>query len=229
MVIGKGLLARRFDSYNDDDRFLIFASGVSNSKTKNQEAYTRELTLLKECIGQNKDKIIVYFSTCSVYDPDEKESPYVLHKLNIEDIIQNSPIQHFIFRISNVAGNSPNPNTLLNYFVYHIKNGINFDLWTSACRNIIGIDDVFFIVDTILKNYSPSQKPINVACPFNYPAKEILTTIENFLGIGSNYIEVDKGSCFEIDVSDISSIIKKLDTKFDKKYLATLLSRYFTV
>ncbi len=228
MVIGNGLLARRFESYKNDDKFLIFASGVSNSKTKKKEAYEREVTLLRHCIEKYPEKIIIYFSTCSIYDPDEMNSTYVQHKLNIENIIQTTARQNYIFRVSNVAGKSSNPNTLLNYFFYHVKNGINFDLWTTACRNVIDIDDVFFIAGQLLKNNLSSAVPINIASPVNYPVKEIVSTIETFLKTKSNYIEVSKGSCFEIDLSDTKHILRQSQTRFDSDYLATLLAKYFT-
>ncbi len=229
MVIGNGLLARRFDSYATNDRFLVFASGVSNSKTKNPDAYGREVSLLRECIEQHPDKIIIYFSTCSIYDPDEKHSIYVQNKLVIENIIQTTARQYFIFRVSNVAGRSTNPNTLLNYFHYHINNGINFDLWMNACRNIIDIDDVYFIAHQLMKNNPPSPEPINIASPFSYPVKEIVLAIESFLDTKSNYVEVNKGSCFEIDLSDIHLILGKSPTKFGTGYLARLLTKYFKV
>lgn len=227
MVIGNGLLARRFESYNNDDRFLVFASGVSNSKTKNPEAYLREVVLLQKNIQEHPDKIIVYFSTCSIYDLDEKNSAYVQHKLHIEDLIQKSCTKYFILRVSNVAGKSSNPNTLLNYFFHHIKNEINFDLWANACRNIIDIDDVFSVADELLKNNLPSIEPINIASPFNYPVKNIVAAIEYFLKIKSNYVEVNKGSCFEIDLSLTQPIFLKNQTKPSNEYLATMLAKYF--
>jgi nucleoside-diphosphate-sugar epimerase len=227
MVIGNGLLARRFESYNNDDRFLIFASGVSNSKIKNPEAYLREVALLQKNIQGYPDKIIVYFSTCSIYDPDEKNSAYVKHKLNIEAIIQKSAPLYYVFRVSNVAGKSSNSNTLLNYFFYHIRNEINFDLWANACRNIIDIDDVFSVADKLLKNNPSSAKPINIASPFNYPVKDIVTAIESFLNTRSNYIEVNKGSCFEIDLSATQSIFQEKQTKTGSEYLASMLAKYF--
>jgi len=227
MVIGNGLLARRFESYNNDDRFLIFASGVSNSKTKNPEAYFREVALLQKTIQEHPQKIVVYFSTCSIYDPDEQSSAYVQHKLNIESIIQESTTPYYIFRVSNVAGKSSNPNTLLNYFFHHINNEINFDLWANACRNIIDIDDVFSVADELLKNNPPSAKPINIASPFNYPVKNIVAAIESFLKTRSNYVEVNKGSCFEIDLSLTQPIFLKNQTKPSNEYLTTMLAKYF--
>ena len=66
MVIGNGLLAKSFSKYKDDDQVIIFASGVSNSKEVNPEAFMREMDLLRSIT--NKDALLVYFSTCSVYD-----------------------------------------------------------------------------------------------------------------------------------------------------------------
>ncbi|MBC7872969.1 MAG: NAD(P)-dependent oxidoreductase [Ferruginibacter sp.] len=227
MVIGNGLLARRFVSYKNNDRFLVFASGVSNSKTKNPELYKREIALLQKSINDHPEKIFIYFSTCSIYDPDEKKSAYVLHKLNIENIIRASAGQYFIFRVSNVAGTSSNPNTLLNYFHYHIKNGVNFDLWINACRNIIDIDDLFFIADHLLQHATPPAEPVNIASPFNHPVSEIVSAIECFLDTKSNYIEVNKGSCFEIDLSVIRPVLQQSPVQFDNDYLAKLLAKYF--
>src|SRR5215470_13061079 len=117
MVIGNGMIGTRFGSYQKDDRFVIFASGVSNSKTRFDAAYKREINLLKETIDTNKQKILVYFSTCSLYDPEEKNSPYIIHKKQVEDIIQSHCNQFLIFRVSNLVGKSNNPNTVLNFFV----------------------------------------------------------------------------------------------------------------
>lgn len=227
MVIGNGLLARRFESYQADENMLIFASGVSNSKTKNLEAYAREITLLEKCIQGHPGKTLVYFSTCSIYDPDEKNSLYVQHKLAIEKMIQTTAAHYSIFRVSNVAGRSGNPNTLLNYFFYHIRNGINFDLWTTACRNIIDIDDVFFIASRLLKNKAFSGIPINIASPVNYPVREIVAAIESFLQTKSNYVEVNKGSCFDISLPEIETILKDSPAIFDSNYLPNLLAKYF--
>ena len=227
MVIGNGLVAKRFESYNSKDKFLFFASGVSNSKTKNPEEYEREIKLLKNSVKQYKNKNLIYFSTCSIYDPQEKESAYVQHKLQIEDFIQNRVQQYHIFRISNLAGKSSNPNTLLNFFFNHIKSGINFNLWTNACRNIIDVDHAYIIIDHILKHNLFLNQVINIANPVNHPVKKIITSIETILNIKSNYIEIDKGTCFEIDISAIEPITQKLEIRFNQEYLYDLLNKYY--
>jgi nucleoside-diphosphate-sugar epimerase len=227
MVIGNGLVARRFELYNREADFLVFASGVSNSKTKNPEAYNREMKLLKDSVQKYNSKSLVYFSTCSIYDPYEKGSAYVQHKLQIEDFIQTQAKQYHIFRISNLAGISSNPNTLLNFFFNHVKNGVNFDLWTNACRNIIDVDHAYLVIDHILKNSLFQNQVITIANPANHPVKKIITTIETFLNIKSNYIEIDKGTCFEIDISPIQPIIQKLAIRFDLEYLKDILNKYY--
>lgn len=227
MVIGNGLVAKRFDSYGNNDDVIVFASGVSNSKTKNPESYNREIELLGENIRQHDDKQLVYFSTCSIYDIQEKGSAYVQHKLYIEDFIKTYVKNYRIFRISNLAGISANPNTLLNFYFNHVKNGVNFDVWANACRNLIDIDDAFFIIDHILKQDLFTNQVINIANPVSYPVKKIIREVESFLDIRSNYIEIEKGTCFDIDTSVILPIIQKSGIQFGNDYLEGLLQKYY--
>jgi nucleoside-diphosphate-sugar epimerase len=227
MVLGNGLVGKRFHSYSEEDQFLIFASGVSNSKTTNQEVYEREIKLLRQAVREHVDRSIIYFSTCSIYDPDEKNSEYVRHKQNIEEFIQANARQYNIFRVSNLAGNSSNPNTVLNFFYYHIKNDINFNLWIRACRNLIDIDDAYLIIDHILKNQLFPNQIVNIANPVNHPVKEIVAAIESFLNIKSNYIEIIKGNCFEIEISPMKQVADDLEIKFNPDYLDGLLRKYF--
>jgi nucleoside-diphosphate-sugar epimerase len=227
MVIGRGMIATRFESYRGHDKFLIFASGVSNSKNRIDAAYHREISLLNQSIEAHKEKILVYFSTCSVYDPEERHSPYVVHKKEVEDIIRSSCKKFYIFRASNVVGRSDNPNTVLNFFVYHIRNQINFDLWTNASRNLLDIDDMYKIVDHILQEGLYINDTTNVANPASYRVSEIVAAIEQKWQIQANYVAIPKGSAFDIDVSQISTIISKLQIHFGDNYLGNLLEKYY--
>jgi nucleoside-diphosphate-sugar epimerase len=227
MVIGRGMIGKRFESYQDNDRFVIFASGVSNSKNRIGTVYNREIELLKQTIEAHKEKIIVYFSTCSLYDPEEQRSPYVAHKKRVEDIIQSNCKQFYIFRVSNVVGRSDNPNTVLNFFVYHIRNQINFDLWSNASRNLVDTDDMFRIVNHILQGGRYTNDITNIANPTNYKVSEIVAAIENSWHLQANYVPIPKGSTFNIDISRISEIITKLDIDFGSDYLVNLLEKYY--
>jgi len=227
MVVGKGMIAKRFGSYETDEQFLIFASGVSNSKNRIVAAYNREKELLKSSLNDNSEKTLVYFSTCSVYDPEEKESPYIVHKREVENIIRTHCRQFYIFRVSNLVGRSDNPNTVLNFFVYHIVNKINFDLWTNTSRNLIDVDDMYKIVDHILKQGLYPSQVVNIANVLNYGVPEIVKTIEDLWHTQANYVSIPKGQPFSIDLSLTLPIIRKLDIHFAKDYLVKLLEKYY--
>ena len=228
MVIGNGLVASKFASYKNDDRFVVFASGVSNSKNTDQAAYQRETDLLQTTIKMHADKTLVYFSTCSINDPAEADSPYVVHKKKIEELIQEDVRSYYIFRVSNLAGKSANQNTILNFFYYHILHNINFDLWTNSARNLVDSDDMFAIADYILQKKIYSNQVINIANPISYSVKEIITALEELLGKRANYISIAKGSKFPIDISLVSPIIEELKINFDETYLSRLLKKYYS-
>lgn len=227
MVVGNGMVARLFESYVNSDKFVVFASGVSNSKTIAEDAYRREMDLLQETIKSNPEKTFIYFSTCSVYDPALQKSRYVLHKLEVENTIARWCKSFHIFRVSNLAGKSGNRNTILNFFVYHIQNGINFDLWENATRNLIDVDDMFKIVNYVLHNSLFQNQVTNIANPENYTTKEIISSIETIWNIRANYVSINEGSAFNIDLSPTVPIIRHLGIHFGNDYLVTLLRKYY--
>ena len=117
MVVGNGMMAKKFLSFENDENILVFASGVSNSKETKPENFEREKKLIFESIEKSATKKFVYFSTCSIYDPTEKDSFYVQHKLECEQIIKENCKDYLICRVSNVVGKTLNPNTIISYLV----------------------------------------------------------------------------------------------------------------
>lgn len=103
MIIGKGLIASQFYEVDRED-IIFFASGVSNSSETRKEEFYREQNLIEETIRLNSDKLFIYFSTCSIYDSSKYNSPYVLHKLHMEEVIKESAPKYLILRISNAVG-----------------------------------------------------------------------------------------------------------------------------
>jgi nucleoside-diphosphate-sugar epimerase len=119
MIVGNGLIAKAFyDNYANRDDVLIFASGVSNSSNIDPKEFIREKTLLKSFLTERKK--IVYFSTCSIEDPSLENSPYILHKLEMEELVKGVN-DYLIFRLPQLAGKTDNPNTLLNFLYRKIK------------------------------------------------------------------------------------------------------------
>lgn len=228
MVIGNGLVAKAFDIYHNDTRFLIFASGVSNSTGTDDKAFEREETLLKKAISESMDKVFIYFSTCSIYDEFLRQSPYTQHKINMEDLVKQMHSNYHIFRVSNLVGHSSNPNTVLNYFFNHISSGNFFYLWKNAFRNIIDIDDAFQLCDYIIRGGIDRNQVINVANPINYSVVEIVETLEIFLNKKGNYAFVDKESNPVVDITRILNLFPMLKIDFGTEYLKRIITKYYS-
>jgi nucleoside-diphosphate-sugar epimerase len=227
MVIGNGLIATKFSPYSNNKEIIIFASGVSNSKDATESDFSREFNLLKSVIEKYKDKLLIYFSTCSIYDADENNSAYVLHKLNIENYIKLNVSNFYIFRVSNLVGKNGNSKTVLNYFFSQLKNGSHFYLWKNARRNLIDIDDMKNIIDYILENSYKKNSIINIANPQSNNVPEIIEILEKTTNLKAAFTTINKGSNFIIDVTDIMPIISHLKIKFNDNYLADLIKKYF--
>jgi len=229
MVVGNGMIAKRFEAYRNNDEFLIFASGVSDSAHPAAHAFEREKNLLTSAIDQHPGKTLVYFSTCSIYDPSMKGSAYVQHKLNMENLITQKCDRYVIFRLSNPVGKTSNPHTVVNYFVDHILNRRKFDAWSRAARNIIDMDHVYLLCHEILQEELFLNATINIANPHNYPVVFMIGTIEKHFDIKANYTLLDKGGSPDIDISAIESLFRKFSINFGPDYLPSLLQKYFPV
>jgi hypothetical protein len=227
MVIGNGMIANRFMNYKNEKDKIIFASGVSNSKETIEQNFKREFILLDKTIKENPGKILVYFSTCSIDDNDLQNAPYVIHKRNIEKFIQENVSEYYLFRISNLAGVSNNPYTILNYFILNILQNNVLTVWKRAFRNIIGVDDMYSIANNILQEDTFLNKTINIANRENYSIPFIINRIESHLHKKAIFNEIEKGDNYKIDISEIAPVLKKLNIHFDDDYLDSLLKKYY--
>ncbi len=227
MVIGNGMIAKRFSSYGDDKNILVFASGVSNSSSTAEEEYKREEALLSQAIEVNPQHTILYFSTCSIYDPSLQESVYVKHKLKMEQLIQRSCSRYIIFRVSNPVGLTDNRHTVLNFFATHIKEQEHFTVWQYASRNLIDMDDVFKVCDHIIKSGAQINSIVNIANPVNYPVTFIIQAIEKHFSLKGNYSLAEKGNSPLVDTTTIQPLFRQLHIEFNNDYLEALLQKYF--
>lgn len=227
MVIGNGMIAQRFEDYSADNDFAIFASGVSDSTTTEAAAFLREENLLRHTIQANPEKTLVYFSTCSIYDPSMRTSGYVLHKLKMEALITTNAKNHLIFRVSNPIGKTKNTHTVFNFFIQHILEKTPFTVWKYASRNLLDIDDMYAICDHILKKCLFENSVVNIANPFNYPVTTIVAAIENHFHAKGIYTFAEKGSSPLIDTTAIEPLFNELNISFNELYLPGLLDKYF--
>lgn len=227
MIIGNGLLANAFEEFGPEQDIVIFASGVSNSTETDAAAFEREIGMLKDCIEQQHGKKLVYFSTCSVTDPSLKGSPYIGHKLRIEEMIGSRVEDFVIFRVSNIVGGTSNPHTVMNYLVRSIADGREFRLWERAERNFIDIDDVVRIVSIALRKGLFRNETVNIANPGNTSIVKLAGQIERFLGKKAVCTMEPAGGAPDIDISAISEIIAAERIDFGEDYVEKLLVKYY--
>jgi nucleoside-diphosphate-sugar epimerase len=202
MIIGSGLLAKAFLDYENDDRIIIFASGVSNSKEILRDEFNREEKLLDFYLEKyGKNKHFVYFSTCSVYDTYFERNEYTTHKINMEKTVLDKAFSYNIFRLPQVLGKN-NKNQLIGFFYESIKMEKSFELFDIE-RNIIDIKDVFILVDKILKENIFKNQIINIANPKNIKVLDLVNILENIIDKKAKYSIVKKSGEFIIDVKNI--------------------------
>lgn len=227
MVIGNGTMAKAFLELSQNNNFLIFASGVANSKEFLAQAFEREKKLLNENILKYNHSHFIYFSTCSIYDLEEQNSPYVIHKLAMEEIIKKNCPTYNIFRVSNVVGFTTNTTTIFSYLVNNIKNKIPFQLWVKAHRNILGIDEITKLIMYLIENKEYTNKIINIANTQNYAVSYLVSEIESFFQVVATYELLNKGSLFEIDTKIVENLFPKLNIHITNQYINQLLHKYY--
>ncbi|WP_126653255.1 NAD-dependent epimerase/dehydratase family protein [Chryseobacterium aureum] len=221
MIIGNGILANAVRSYDRED-VLFFASGVSNSLEKNPTEFEREIRLLKSALEEFPDKKLIYFSTCSIYDPTKKDSPYVIHKLNAEKLIADTCKNFIIFRIGNAVGRGGNPNTLINFLKNAILSENKFILHNNAKRILIGTDDIALFIKQYIDEFN--NEIINLTYPYQYSLPEILSQLEEYLDKKAVYENVDEGSYYTIEFNPITETFFTGISSED--YLRRLFSAY---
>lgn len=226
MVIGQGLLAKAFIRYADNNDVVIFASGVSDSSETESGNFLREEEALLEALQGNKEKLFVYFSTCSICDNDMCNSPYILHKMKIEKLIAEKHGCYLIFRLPQVVGVSSNKTTLVNYLYDRIVAEEHFNVWGGAVRHLVDVDDISKIAGYIIDNYMFRNRIITIGSR-PYKILELVAMLEKLVGKKAHYRIIDKGTPYEINSSEIFPITEKLGIRFDGHYLEALLKKYY--
>ena len=204
MIIGNGLLASICSQINNEN-YIIFASGVSNSKEQNDEEFNRELSLLTKYLSTEKK--LIYFSTCSVEDYYLKDTKYIKHKLKIEELIKNTCKRYVIFRLPIVIGKCSNPNTFFNYFKHKILNNESFVVLENSYRYIITSDILSKYFDKIIP--LAENKIISIVDDKNFNIIDIITHMELLLNNKAKYTIGDGGTNYKINNIDMKLLLKE--------------------
>lgn len=228
LIIGSGLLAQAFSrSLSNNENICVYAAGVSNSSCKDTHEFLRERERLSHALVQNIHvETFIYFGTCSVDDPEAKNTAYVQHKLKMEQLVSTHP-NYLILRLPQVAGKTPNPHTLLNFLYARIARSEAFTLWTKAKRNIIDVDDVSSIAHLLIADKAMRNTTLNIANPVGYSMMEIVSVMEKVVGKPAIYDPIERGSEYPIEINAILPVLNKSAVKFGNGYLEQVLDKYY--
>ena len=230
-IMGSGFVAKNFKKilpFLKKNNILLYAAGVSNSKTKNKFALKKELKKIKQYKKYDNNRTIVYISTCSIKDSTRNKSLYVKNKIKIEKYIKKRFKKFIILRFPELVGKSKNPNTLINFFYNNIKNKKKFFILKNAKRNILDIEDAVNISKNILNDRKNLNKTISIFNKFYSTPLDIVRNIEKILNTEANYTLVkQKKSTWSLDYKIISKEVRKSKVTFSKKYLYNILKKYY--
>lgn len=225
MIIGNGFLAHSFNHYKESENIIIFAAGVSNSQDMHQNSFEREKQLLSQTLEVYSGKKIVYFGTCSIYDLDIIESPYVQHKIAMEKLVAEYS-NYQIFRLPIIAGHSKNPHTLLNFLYNKVLTESSFSLWEHATRNIVDIDFVKTVCSMFIDQDMYLNSATNIAVPKQTALIVIVKAFENILNKKAHYIPINRGCKYTIPILELSSLLNK--ELFENYNIEDILRKYFS-
>ena len=229
MILGSGLIANAFkDKYAGENSNIIFASGVSNSGEINPLAFSRERDLLLNTISRLDGKRIIYFSTCSIYDPDLANSKYVQHKLSMESLVRTANT-HLIFRAPQVIGKPTNPYTFPNFIYSQITKGKPLLIWQNARRHYIDIEDLRDLVDYFINDTRRQNETINIGITSSVSPLELLHNFEKITGKSASFTLINKGAPFDFDFQHCLDALQSQDKPLPatKHYLDKILKKYY--
>ena len=229
MIVGTGLIANAFSKGNfDHTNFIIFASGVSNSREERIEEYEKELTLLTNTLNDNQDKKLIYFSSCNIISADT--SVYLQRKELIEDYIKRNVLNHLILRLPNVVGHSTNKFQLLNYFYFTLLEQKDLTVKVNYIRHLLDVDDLPKIME-LLTTLQVEASILNVAFDNGIKVKNIIEILEVAVGLRFKNIKEDDGendylinnSTFLEYVKDLNQFNTKPEDIIKKYYSKNIL------
>jgi nucleoside-diphosphate-sugar epimerase len=234
MIIGSGFIAKNFKKkiiFIKKYRIAIYASGVSNSKSINKNNFLRERRKIISYKNKINSLIFIYISTCSIFDPSRKNTAYVKHKLNMENVVKKNFNKFVIVRFPEVVGFNNNKNNLINFFYQKIINNSKFMLWMNSRRNIIDIDDaVKLCLNYIkkIKDYKKIKLEINIANTMYVSVVNIVNIIQKLTLKKAIYNKIVFGNLhWKIKPLVSKRIIQMSSVIFNKYYLEKVLRKYY--
>jgi uncharacterized protein YbjT (DUF2867 family) len=229
MIVGSGLVARSFARHADLLRgHCVYAAGVSNSNCKDPSEFVRDRERLRQTLACVDPAIrVVYVSTCSILDSTDNPSMYVAQKIAMENLVLGERQSSLVLRFPQLAGDTPNPHTLLNYLFARIIRSERFELWSLAKRNIIDAEHAADIAVAWLASGVDVGRIVAIANPSSHTMGEIVTSLESISGRAAIFDVVQKGSAYAIDTTAVTPWIRESKVCFGPDYLDRTVEKYF--
>lgn len=226
MIVGGGMLARALaQRYATAPEVLVFASGVSNSTETDPAAFARERALLEQALRAAPARL-VYFSTCSVEDPDRRDTPYVAHKRAIETLLLQRA-GSLVLRLPQAVGRSDNPHTLTNHLYRAVRDGLPLKLWTRARRNLVDVDDIATLTAHFIAARGAEPAVLDIASPNMIAVTELVRLFERLLDRQAVVTLEDRGDSPRIAAQQAWDVAARLGISFDAGYEARVLEKYY--
>ena len=108
-IVGNGFLAKKFKKNNlffKKKNYFIYLAGVSNSNEKKLNNLQKDFNRIKFFIKNIKNSKIIYVSSCSIFDPNRRNSLYLKNKIKIEKLIKDKCDNFLIIRDDGFQFNS---------------------------------------------------------------------------------------------------------------------------
>jgi nucleoside-diphosphate-sugar epimerase len=226
MIVGAGLIGKSL-SRIDTAGITVFASGVSNSRETDAKEFLREKSLLESHLNGQSNSKLVYISTCSVNDPSQSDSPYVLHKKLMEHLVLSHPDTHIV-RLPNVVGPDGNSNNLVNHFVKSIRSGETLTVQESARRYILGVDELAKLMEAFISFLPDTNRVIDFVPPISTSVLDLVHLIEKILETKTDISIVPGGSSYPIDFSNTAKYSKLSEIEFLDGYVESVLKKWIT-
>ena len=232
-VHGSGFIAKNLKriKLRKLKKVVIYAAGVSNSKSKDKKKFLRERKKIQTFLNNhNKEHLFIYISTTSVLDNYLKKDKYTRNKIIIENLIKKSLNNFLILRLSQIVGKSNNPHTLTNFIYRKILSEQRFKVWSNVKRNLIDIDDLIKIVKQIISTKLKPGNVINILNPNSIYVEEIVNIMGDIVKKNPKYILLEykpkkKGNLKIQSSSKFNLNIKKYFK--DKNYFKNILKKYY--
>ena len=230
-IIGDGFIGKSLYKIKKDlirTNYIIYAAGISHSKTKSKRNLNKELSLFKIFLKNNPSKKVIYISTADVTDNISNKSLYVKNKIKIEKLIKKRFKNYIILRLPQIIGKSKNKNTLVNYFYFNIKNNKPLMLIKNFKRNVLDIADILKLIKIIVYSKKTKNKVIILSNKYSVQPIDIVKIFEKKMNKIVNFkFKKIKKQIWPLYYQKNVHYFRKAKITFDRNYLLKTINKYY--